>query len=603
VTTTGPEVADVAPGSSRTVTIRVDGSGSPAERPATRWRRRLIVLAIFFVAEQAMFRRTPGQLHHRAPANLGDPVLVMWILRSGWHNLLHHPRTLFDGNIFWPYKHTLAYADSLLSVAPLYALLFNITHSWTFALNLLILLLIIVNCATTYSLTRWLTGSTEAAVFAGLAFGFSGFILSQVGHAQLMVIGFLPLGFLCLLKVLDAPSVGRAIALGLVNLLIAYGALYWLALYVVGAVVIIAFHLLRTRRLPRPLVVAAAVAGAISLAALPALLPYRQVQQQYPRRATLPGLRPGDLIRPATGSYLYPGLANRVVAADDEHQLFAGFIVFGLAAGGAVVLALRSRPRPAVPRHFIAPAKPPDATSGQLRVSSTWAIVLAAAAGSALALGTSSHFPTPWSAFGAHLPGLSGIRAVSRLGVAVLLGLAVLAAVGLAAATARAPLRLRVALAAVACAVALVELSAPLPWTVLPEDPATLAVYRALDHDPPGAVVELPLADPTTDALGAAYTEPPRMVWSTLDNHPRVNGYSGYTPATYSHDAALMAALPSAPSLARLSELGVRYLILHLGTQVGGLTLTAGQAAAIVDGLGARASAARYGPNELVTLR
>src|ERR1700674_3993202 len=195
------------------------GAAAAADEPADHpWRRRAAVLAIFVVAELAMVRRTPGQLAHRITNSLGDPALVIWTMRWAGNALVHDPIHVFNSNIFWPYPHTLAYADSLLSIAPAYSLLYWLTGNFTFSLNLLLLVLILLNLAATYSLTRWLTGNTAAGVLAALAFGFSGFALSQLGHTQLEFLFPLPLGFLLLFKLLERPRLRVAVGLGLVNI-------------------------------------------------------------------------------------------------------------------------------------------------------------------------------------------------------------------------------------------------------------------------------------------------------------------------------------------------------------------------------------------------
>jgi len=210
---------------------------------------------------------------------------------------------------------------------------------------------------------------------------------------------------------------------------------------------------------------------------------------------------------------------------------------------------------------------------------------------------------TPWRFFYDHVPGFAGIRVTARLAAVSLLAGAVLAGVGIDALLKLLPHPIvRIAVTAVACIVVLAELAGPLSWTTLPSDASTLSVYHALSHRPAGAVVELPIADPMTDTNRWSFTEPSRMVWSTIDWHPRLNGYSGYESPTYSADADLMATLPAAPAFSRLRQLHVRYMILHTGMQSGYPMFTDAQAQAILAGLPPGASVSRYGPNDLVDL-
>jgi hypothetical protein len=221
-----------------------------------------------------------------------------------------------------------------------------------------------------------------------------------------------------------------------------------------------------------------------------------------------------------------------------------------------------------------------------------------------LALGASGHGVwTPWRFFYRDVPGFAGIRVTARLAALTLLALAVLAGVGLDAILQRLhhP-AVRVVVTAAACLVVLAELAGPLPWVQLPNDGAALAVYRALSRRPSGVVVELPMTDPAVNSPRWSHTEPARMVWSTIDWHPRLNGYSGYRPATYSDDAQVLATLPMPAAQARLQQRHVRYLIVHVGVQTGYQMFSEDQASSLIGHLAPGATSTRYGPNYLVDL-
>jgi hypothetical protein len=463
--------------------------------------------------------------------------------------------------------------------------------------------------AATYSLTRWLTRRTEAAVFAGLAAGFSAFVWSQTGHPQLQVIGLIPLGLLLLFKLLERPTLARGLGLGVVNVVILLAAQYWAAMYAVAVVVILLGWLIAVRRdLSKSLFAGLAVAGALTLVALPTFVPYHDVQQVQGKRPLSPewSLRPRDIVRATPGSYLYRSLAADTSTGSGERHLFPGFLTMALAPTGAVALAMSYRrkekrgaePRAEATQPLEGERAPPD------RRAFTVLLIAVALVALVLAIGVSSNgIWTPWRFLYDHVPGFAGIRVTARLTEVTLLVGAVMAGVGLDAMLSRVqgpPARR--AVAALACLVVLVELAAPLNWASLPSDKATLAVYRALGHRPAGVVLELPMTDPFTDVVRWSYTEPPRMVWSSIDWHPRLNGYSGYEPATYTDDARVLATLPLPAAQARMLERHVRYLVLHVGTQAGYPMFTEDQASSLISGLAPGASTARYGPNYLVDL-
>jgi hypothetical protein len=228
-------------------------------------------------------------------------------------------------------------------------------------------------------------------------------------------------------------------------------------------------------------------------------------------------------------------------------------------------------------------------------------LVLAGLGAFILALGpTIFGLPAPYRFFHEHVPGFTGIRAPARFGVVTLLSIAVLAAYGYARLTERLRSRpLRVLAPVVVGAVVLGELASPVAWVSLPSDAVTLAPYRALAHRPPGPVVELPVEP---GAPQNAFVAAPRMVYSSIDWHPRLNGYSGFFPSTYVSDAQVLTGFPDLASLKLLRERQIRYVILHVGYESGFPVISPTQAAAMIAALPAGATATKVGNAWLIDL-
>jgi hypothetical protein len=93
------------------------------------------------------------------------------------------------------------------------------------------------------------------------------------------------------------------------------------------------------------------------------------------------------------------------------------------------------------------------------------------------------------------------------------------------------------------------------------------------------------------------------MLYSTLDFHPRVNGYSGYIPPGYYGSVEALNTFPSPRALQRASELGVRYVVLHVGRRAGYATVEPQRATEMLAALPPLATARRYGNSFLVDLR
>src|SRR5215831_16697053 len=95
------------------------GFSRPPERPVERHlavttRRFLVSMLLLFTVLTAVM--TYPQIFHMNDGvhDEGDPLLVTWVL--GWvaHQLPRAPAHLFDANIFYPERNTLAYSETLL---------------------------------------------------------------------------------------------------------------------------------------------------------------------------------------------------------------------------------------------------------------------------------------------------------------------------------------------------------------------------------------------------------------------------------------------------------------------------------------------------------
>ena len=355
------------------------------------------------------------------------------------HALLTHPLQLFNAPIFWPRSLTLAYSDLLLPAAPIYGLLHTVTGSSVAALNLTNLLLMVFTQATTYALTKRLTGRDDAAILAALAFTFSGYALAHWGHPQLQLMGMLPLGFLLLFRLLDAPTTRNAVLFGVVAAAIALGALYYGVVFAVCAGVVLLGHLL--------------------VAALPAEA--RVLERHRDQRGR--GRRAGGAVRGrvraasvATGFRspvgarvgaqgrrpLHARAAQLPVRLDGAHRSRARrrahalprLLVLLLAAVGLVV-AIRRRAGQSWRDDLQDGEEPIEARRHrELRL-----LLLAGAASLVLAIGPEVYGVTaPFGLLHDHVPGFSGIRVSARLAVVAWLTLAVLAGKGFAVLTRRA---------------------------------------------------------------------------------------------------------------------------------------------------------------------
>ena len=516
----------------------------------------------------------------------------------GTHALTTNPQSYFHGNIFWPNGNTLAYSDLLAPFVPVYGLFFALSRDWPLALNLTILVMFALSLVATYLLVRRLIGSTSGAILAAFAYSFTGFHLSEWGHVQLQTLGLLPLSAYFVVRFLDERRWWLAAAAGASTASTMLAAVYYGIIWLLVLGILLVGYALAKRLHPGPRFLRGVlVLGAVALALMsPALVKYAAHAEERGYEEDL-GLKARDLIMPAHGSYLW----NAVFTFDgrpalQEHGLYPGITVVGLGLLGARTVVRR---RDAEVDHDL-----PQGGSADARLHLTL-FGVGGLTGLVLAMGpTVLGLPMPFRLFHWLVPGFSGIRAYTRLAVPFLLALALLAGCGLSQLLVRCGRSQgrRFAVAAAACALVLVDLAAPLMYEDFPDEPQALAVYRRLADLPPAPVVEIPMVDPGVLPAEWAYVEAPRMVRSTLDFRPRVNGYSATAPETYRPDLATFNGFPAPQSLQRAAELRVRYVVIHVGDATDHAALSEADAAARISGLPAGARAERHGDSWLVDL-
>lgn len=477
----------------------------------------------------------------------GDPFLNLWILGWGLRAWTTDPLSVFDGrvfdaNIFFPAEGTLAYSDHFLLQALALSPVYAATGNAVLCYNLLLIASIALSGLAMHALTRAVTGSESGAYVAGLVWACWPYRTAHLLHIQLQALYFMPLALLCLHRVVAGRRWRDVIVLAGATTLqfvasVYYGLMTGVVLVVAAVVLALATGQWRAARLWSRL----AAAGVLTIVfSIPVMLPYARSQQSEGFGRTLveasrhaasaqayTQVPPDNLLYGRTGMLAprppRPGQADRTHV---EHQLFPGLVLLGLAGFGLW-------------RHARGAARP-------LAWSASALVVI----GLVLSWG-----PEGWRWFYAGLHdnvfGFQAIRAPARFTVVAVLGLALLAALGMRAIAASA--RRGRAAAGVLIALLCVEyVNAPLPLAAAP--PARTEIGQWLAAAPtPGAVLHLPIAVDIDNT--------PFMVQSLEHGRPIVNGYSGQRPPYYASLVENLADLPSPDAFAVLRELDVRFVV------------------------------------------
>ena len=514
----------------------------------------LFALAVYATWPTARYvgSRVPG---------LNDTLEAVWIFAWAAHAIVHQPFALFNGNIFSPEPYTLAYAENLIGVSLPAAPIFWITNNAILTYQLAMLAVLAVGGFGAYLIVRELGGGRAGAVLAGAAYTCAPYRLvaaEGVAHPHVVAMHVLPFVLLVLLRLRRGATWGRVVALGLLI------ALQWWSSLTGGVLTMAAvgawgvWEALRLRLRAFPVLWRAGVGIALGLVlTLPVLVPYVRVRSAQPgfshdpNEALLYSARPRSYLSPVPAAGPLRSLTAKFTAhfadpiAAHEKTLFPGFWVSGLFVL-SVVFAVGRR----------------------IRGPSTWfeplGLFLALGlAGFLLSLGprVGGHpggARLPFAYLDALVPG-SLIRVPARMGVLVLLAMAVV--VGIA--VARLPSRAQLALVALSVAFLMLEL-APTRQPLVKPPPITAAHTAVAGR--PGVVLALPTAQLASDTEFVPFStnrESLHMYLSTAHFRPLTNGYGAFAPSSYYGLVRAAQALPSPDSFRTLQARNVRTVIVQ----------------------------------------
>lgn len=459
-----------------------------------------------------------------------DTQLNEWILAWIAHQLPRAPLHLFEANIFYPAHDSLAFSEPLIVPA-----LMGAPLAWAGASPVLVYNLVLIAgfaltaFATAVLVERW-TGSWVAGLLSGSAFAFNTHTLTRLAHVQGVHIYGLPLALLAADRLLRDGSRKAGIALALALVLAAYTSGY---LIVFAAVMLgLAGLVWAPDWLPRwrqvaPGLFAAGVLAAIAL--VPIYLPYRRAARDQHMVRTL------EIVKEYSATPVgYLATAGRIHLStwsgrffkDPVDSFFPGMAIIALAAF-ALAFAWRE---PATTRRRIV------------------LLAVVAAAGAVLSLGTT----TPLYGWLFHVfPPMQGLRVAARFGNLFLLGMAGLAGYGVA--------RVRRPALAIALLIAVNVEAMRAPFTYQPFT-GVPRVY-ALLRDEPGPVI---VAEQPFFPRWAIFQNGPYVLNSTAYWKPLMNGYSGYTPATYQKYADAFWYFPQDWAIQAMKDAGVTHVVVHL---------------------------------------
>jgi hypothetical protein len=475
----------------------------------------------------------------------GDAQLNEWILAWVAHQLPHAPARLFKANIFYPARDALAFSEPLIVPGILGMPVRWLGGSPVLVFNIVLILGFAFTAYATYALVRDWTGDDAAGLLAGCLFAFNSHTLTRLAHVQGIHAWGLPLALLAADRLIVRTRVRDALLLAVWMAAMAYTSGY---LAVFGIVMVGVVLLVRLpewwRRAKQVLPVLGAAVVVSGVAILPVYLPYRRValeQDMVRTLDTVAGFSATLKGYAASAGRIHYALWSQPLFEAPADAFFPGFVALVL-AWMAIVWTARRRHSDVGP------------SSARLMRSRVLSVLGIAVAGFVLSLGTQT--PVYGWLFQV-FPPLQGLRAAARFGNLFLLGIAVLAGVGLAIVRMRVAPARAVVMAVVSVALVNAEsLRAPILYTRFQGIPPIYSMVATQ----PGQVV---LVETPFYPLDAVFENATYVLNSTAHFKPLMNGYSGYTPASYGRYAETFRYFPDERAIVAMRQAGATHVMVH----------------------------------------
>ena len=224
-----------------------------------------------------------------AVVDKGDPYLMAWIMWWDYHATFTNPLHLFDANVFYPLKYSLAFSEHSYGLAlpffPLYFLGLRPLTIQTVAL----FFGFAVSGYGAFRLGRTLTGSPAVGWVSGIIFAFVPYRFNMMSQVVYVFSPWMPLVFEALVLFARERSRKRALWLGCAFFLNGITTITWFTFTLIPFVLFVAILLTRYRLWrEREFWTRGGVAlGAAAVALVPFMMPYVLASRLYGFKRTI----------------------------------------------------------------------------------------------------------------------------------------------------------------------------------------------------------------------------------------------------------------------------------------------------------------------------
>ena len=507
----------------------VDGEGA-GTRP-----RLWPVVGLFTALTLALTYPLPLYMGSTVLNDSPDTHLFLWTLGWDVHAFTAQPLAIFDANIYYPQRLTLAYSENLIGSAFLAAPVLWLSGNAVLALNVVTLLSCILCGVGAYLLARRLGLGTASAIMCGLVFAFSPARFFRITQIHLATVQWIPFTLAYLHAYLDQ---GRARDLRLAIAFFSLQALTSGHGAVFGTVAVLALLLFRlasgdSADASRRFRDVGVVGLALLLPTLLVFIPYAAVENELGLQRSLENFDPlavSFIASPTTfHSFVLSLLPGPHVNEVANGFLFPGFAPLLLAGVALATAGIHAHDRRTIAFYAL------------LTLVCVWL-----SAGTPLEL---------WSRVNG-LPGLSLVRVPSRFMILGVLGLSVLAGFGFESVSRRLPASRQRLFAILVAALLIIEFAGiPLQLAPFRVDPPGVDRWLAAQAKPM-VIAEIPVG------LKARF-QTTYMLHSMAHWQKTIQGYSGVQAPVHDRLFEELKYFPDERSLRSLASIGVTHIVVH----------------------------------------
>lgn len=490
---------------------------------------------------------------HASITGIGDPLLNSWILAWDVHSLFHNPFGIFNANIFYPYKNTLAYSEPMFINAVIASPMLLITGNPILSHNFILLFSLTFSGFAMYLYVVYLTNNKCAGIIAGIIFAYNPYMFTHLQRIQLLGTGWIPLTFLYVHKFF---SERQRKDLFLVFLFFVCGAIncaYYM-LFLSFFLIIFICYIIISEKLFQPRYLYGTLIGVVStlLIILPFYIPHFVVKNEmgFTRELWEANAFSADMLS-------YFGASPPKTSED---VLFPGFLPFILGFVGVINFNGGS-----------SLTEKPKKYKGYYLITLIMAFLLSL--GPTIHFGGKPLFEGPYYLFHNYVPGFNGIRAPARFGVFFMFSLAILSGYGLnsfALLSNRKWYKVyftKVIFLLFSSVIMIKFLSVPIPLVKMKVGDEIPPVYQYLKN----IKEDLTILEYPIEQGWPQWQDSIRIYYSTYHWKRLVNGYSGYTSPLYWNSRIKMETeFPSRETIGLLKLIRVDYIIIHGAELVNG---------------------------------